>query len=1343
MSRLNLHDHRASAQHLLSQLKSSVGAPPSLQSSSSSSSSYSSSSSLAPTLSLTLSELNASVSSLGRTASDHRSLQQRQALEGEAFKLLASKDFDVMHFASIRDFEEATKTRRDKDKGGRSQAGTGDYYGGGGDNAAAHRRPAELLAGGGSANSSSSSNVLLLSSDLRTYLLHHHDMIVETLGKDTRTETSRRATEAVRRRQADDWKAEKLRLLRDLAGRRTKGWNPAMTAATSSSATRTRTNDRNGAFGNGSGGGAAAGTTPGLLDATTDRHHVSFDASRTGGMIGNRSLNDVLAGGGGAGTGGAAGGGGVGGGGAGLGGGGGGGTAVGASPFHAGAWPRELFNSQQGGTPFKGSDNNNNDSSSSSSSGLTATTTATRESRVCPLCDSSVIPSDASSEKSHFYSCPHSRLMYMVRTWNEHCRDSKSKSCDPRDVRNRGNPPLAVLQDRVPLLQLQIDWNYERQDEFGAMLAAVTFPDDGGPNSGGTASSSSSSFKTALELLSYAVGARPGGSGGGSGRQAATPDEAAFNVACGTLTFLGRQYYTDVIERANTEASNGRTVIPSKGLGVEATEIYQYVQLGVGARQGGYPPGGGGGGGGGPAASPNLWTCVYEALRIADYKAAEDLLRAAKQGGSMSFEGGGDRNVDIAMQAVESIRRLVKDTMAGRQMGGGGGAGAGDAANRIRAARSAAEDVYNKAKSNKAAAAHHSVMAGGHQNEDRLSVFRLLACCDKQKPRRTDEDGGDTNADYLFQMLWTKTGGGLGSPNPNNVSRDMEAWGTNIERNANIFHEVEGSFSWMYVINLLCAQRFESALLYCQKWQDKQSRHDFSLEAAHLAMVLGGSNVLGACDSSGNRLVADLIRQYSDRLAERDPESALEYRVYLSLCVPSQLEKHSASGLPLEVLTYVYDLVGKHSYHGDGAYSVVTGNLSLNGARFGGRLAAYFSLQQVDDYLGKCAEEFLKEGGAVATHNALNMFSLAGRFTQVLDLLINEVSTRLDGGVRGGGGEDDGHRARWLSIAKNFKHQYLDERNDNTRTSWTLGGGAGPRAAFGTADSGDRVITSWPFVFPNAPTFPNVGGALVLNGTSVTVGPQRSLVDLVRALNNANCGLTNCFPVQFAIDGSGQKLLLKLGDYRPSEVSFVRQSLKHDDPRNDTNVRPLTLDSLLQLSEFFDHYRAGAYASALEVVRGVRTLVDTRLLPGCSSSGGGGGGLRNNDSRELLSAVDALYDGKVSRVVVHQMYQVLPAAMDCLYHCHASKKRELQEMVARENAQSRGLGGGGSLLGLGGGIFGGGGRSREAEAGVELLYRELGELKALAKLLLDFTTMIHTLPKETASTVANIEARFL
>jgi len=62
---------------------------------------------------------------------------------------------------------------------------------------------------------------------LHEYLAHHHQMIVSTVVADTQRATLNHAGEAIKRRQREDWDNDKMRLLHDLAGRRTGKWMPA------------------------------------------------------------------------------------------------------------------------------------------------------------------------------------------------------------------------------------------------------------------------------------------------------------------------------------------------------------------------------------------------------------------------------------------------------------------------------------------------------------------------------------------------------------------------------------------------------------------------------------------------------------------------------------------------------------------------------------------------------------------------------------------------------------------------------------------------------------------------------------------------------------------------------------------------------------------------------------------------------------------------------------------------------------------------------------------------------------------------------------------------------------
>jgi hypothetical protein len=62
---------------------------------------------------------------------------------------------------------------------------------------------------------------------LSEYLNHHHEMIVGTVINDTQRSTLKHASNLMHKRQAEDWKGEKMRLLHDLAGHREGQWAPA------------------------------------------------------------------------------------------------------------------------------------------------------------------------------------------------------------------------------------------------------------------------------------------------------------------------------------------------------------------------------------------------------------------------------------------------------------------------------------------------------------------------------------------------------------------------------------------------------------------------------------------------------------------------------------------------------------------------------------------------------------------------------------------------------------------------------------------------------------------------------------------------------------------------------------------------------------------------------------------------------------------------------------------------------------------------------------------------------------------------------------------------------------
>eukprot|EP00520_Triparma_pacifica_P020406 CAMPEP_0118650272 /NCGR_PEP_ID=MMETSP0785-20121206/10158_1 /TAXON_ID=91992 /ORGANISM="Bolidomonas pacifica, Strain CCMP 1866" /LENGTH=463 /DNA_ID=CAMNT_0006542635 /DNA_START=132 /DNA_END=1520 /DNA_ORIENTATION=+ len=70
--------------------------------------------------------------------------------------------------------------------------------------------------------------------DLKSYLRNHHDKIVGTAVSDTQAKTLKDATELMQKRRVEDWSEEKMRLLHDLAGRRSGKWMPTNNPSSSS-----------------------------------------------------------------------------------------------------------------------------------------------------------------------------------------------------------------------------------------------------------------------------------------------------------------------------------------------------------------------------------------------------------------------------------------------------------------------------------------------------------------------------------------------------------------------------------------------------------------------------------------------------------------------------------------------------------------------------------------------------------------------------------------------------------------------------------------------------------------------------------------------------------------------------------------------------------------------------------------------------------------------------------------------------------------------------------------------------------------------------------------------------
>jgi hypothetical protein len=285
-------------------------------------------------------------------------------------------------------------------------------------------------------------------------------------------------------------------------------------------------------------------------------------------------------------------------------------------------------------------------------------------------------------------------------------------------------------------------------------------------------------------------------------------------------------------------------------------------------------------------------------------------------------------------------------------------------------------------------------------NTHKLSVLALL-CGQRLESFSTVED-------YLFGCLW------LALMDKENPIQQIEVIGASIRKYGPSHFAADGSGEWGYVLPLIAAQQFETALSYLAEAGGPTGL----MQAVHLGIAFAAAGVtvadlgdasLPSRGAAPRDIVTALLVNYAT-LCEREPSArvmaSLEYLLKISNTEESNYQVanllYRSSTDQIEILTGVLDAVGN---------------------RKNGILDGRLSEDVVSTILVTAAELFKKQASSdrPKAEMSAKLFMLGYRHTKLVELLNEQISPV---------NISDGDKNYWTEQSELFYNAYLSKRTN-------------------------------------------------------------------------------------------------------------------------------------------------------------------------------------------------------------------------------------------------------------------------------------------------------------------------
>jgi len=285
-------------------------------------------------------------------------------------------------------------------------------------------------------------------------------------------------------------------------------------------------------------------------------------------------------------------------------------------------------------------------------------------------------------------------------------------------------------------------------------------------------------------------------------------------------------------------------------------------------------------------------------------------------------------------------------------------------------------------------------------NSHKLSVLALL--CGQRL------DSFNTVEDYLFGCLW------LALMDRENPTGQIEVIGASVRKYGPSHFSEPGTGAWGYVLPLLVAQQFETALSYLSEAGGPTGL----LQATHLglAFALAGVPVadLGGTATSSSRsgsaskdVITALLVNYTTMVCEREPSAGVPASLEYLLKIPSNDESN------YQIASLIYRASPDH-------IDSLTGVLDELGTRKNSVLDERLSTETVSSILVKAAELFRKQtADRSKVEKSAKLYMLGYKHTNLVELL-NEQIVPIH--------VSDQNREFWMTQSQLFFESHLSKR---------------------------------------------------------------------------------------------------------------------------------------------------------------------------------------------------------------------------------------------------------------------------------------------------------------------------
>lgn len=430
--------------------------------------------------------------------------------------------------------------------------------------------------------------------------------------------------------------------------------------------------------------------------------------------------------------------------------------------------------------------------------------------------------------------------------------------------------------------------------------------------------------------------------------------QSPIHAAQGAQSHFCKQYQTFIYNYVKRAGLSGQDIAtPVNYVGGSTTEtIASYVKLVSGS-------------------NASVWEILYFCLRCGDANAANAVLRATPAGREDFLEQ------PILSQVIGQLSSRQGSASCMFEVG---------SPMIMSQDRFAVLDLYEKTKNLEPS------------NKHKLSVLALL-CGHRLESFSTLED-------YLFGCLW------LALMDKENPIRQLEVMGASIRKYGPSHFASNDNGEWGYVLPLIAAQQFETALSYLAEAGGPSGL----MQATHLGIVFslagvriadqGNNDSLSSGGSAPRDVVTALLVNYAT-LSEREPTVGVLTSLEYLLKIPSAEESiyqianliHRTPGNQIEILTGVLDAVGNRK------------NAFLDGK---------LPEESVSSILVNAAELFKKHASDRSTAMlSAKLFMLGYSHTKVVQLL-NEMISPVN--------IFDEEKDFWTIQSNEFYNAYLSKR---------------------------------------------------------------------------------------------------------------------------------------------------------------------------------------------------------------------------------------------------------------------------------------------------------------------------